>query len=68
MAFRALVVEIDFTRAQVVFAEVDPEDRLHKILGGEIKLGTFSNDARESLLAVLGCRTFRGKVKIVLLV
>ncbi len=41
-------------RGQVVFAEGDPGDRLYVIVDGKIKLGTTSNDGRESLLAVLG--------------
>jgi CRP/FNR family cyclic AMP-dependent transcriptional regulator len=54
IALRASIVEIGFTRSQVVFAERDPGDRPYVILNGKIKLGTTSNDGRESLLSVLG--------------
>jgi len=53
---------MNLTKSQVVFVEIDPEDFLHMILDGKIKLGTTSNDGRESMLTVLGCRTFSEKV------
>jgi hypothetical protein len=40
VALRASMVEIDFTRGQVIFAEGDPGDRLYVIVDGKIKLGT----------------------------
>ena len=64
VALRASMVEIDFTRGQVVFAEGDPGDRLYVIVDGKIKLGTTSNDGRESLLAVLGPGEMFGELSL----
>jgi CRP/FNR family cyclic AMP-dependent transcriptional regulator len=64
IALRASMVEIDFTRGQVVFAEGDPGDRLYVIVDGKIKLGTTSNDGRESLLAVLGPGEMFGELSL----
>jgi CRP-like cAMP-binding protein len=58
------MVEIDFTRGQIVFAEGDPGDRLYVIMDGKIKLGTTSNDGRESLLAVLGPGEMFGELSL----
>ena len=64
IALRASMVEIDFTRGQVVFAEGDPGDRLYVVVDGKIKLGTTSNDGRESLLAVLGPGEMFGELSL----
>ena len=64
VALRASMVEIDFTRGQVVFAEGDPGDRLYVIVDGKIKLGATSNDGRESLLAVLGPGEMFGELSL----
>ena len=66
VALRASMVEIDFTRGQVVFAEGDPGDRLYVIVDGKIKLGTTSNDGRESLLAVLGPGEMFGELSLLI--
>jgi CRP-like cAMP-binding protein len=50
VALRASMVEIDFTRGQVVFAEGDPGDRLYVIV--------------ESLLAVLGPGEMFGELSL----
>ena len=64
VALRACMVEIDFTRGQIVFSEGDPGDRLYVIMDGKIKLGTTSNDGRESLLAVLGPGEMFGELSL----
>ena len=64
VALRASMVEIDFTRGQIVFSEGDPGDRLYVIMDGKIKLGTTSNDGRESLLAVLGPGEMFGELSL----
>jgi CRP-like cAMP-binding protein len=64
VALRSSMVEIDFTRGQVVFAEGDPGDRLYVIVDGKIKLGTTSNDGRENLLAVLGPGEMFGELSL----
>jgi CRP-like cAMP-binding protein len=64
VALRASMVEIDFSRGQVVFAEGDSGDRLYVIVGGKIKLGTTSNDGRENLLAVLGPGEMFGELSL----
>ncbi|MFM1986235.1 MAG: hypothetical protein RIS18_452, partial [Actinomycetota bacterium] len=64
VALRASMVEIDFTRGQIVFSEGDPGDRLYVIVDGKIKLGTTSNDGRESLLAVLGPGEMFGELSL----
>ncbi len=47
-ALRDSIVQIELTRSQIVFSEGDPGDRLYVIMDGKIKLGTTSNDSRES--------------------
>ena len=37
VALRASMVEIDFTRGQIVFSAGDPGDRLYVIMDGKIK-------------------------------
>ena len=64
VALRASMVEIDFNRGQIVFSEGDPGDRLYVIMDGKIKLGTTSNDGRESLLAVLGPGEMFGELSL----
>jgi CRP-like cAMP-binding protein len=64
VALRASMVEFDFTRGQVVFAEGDPVERLYVIMDGKIKLGTTSNDGHESLLAVLGTGKMPGELSL----
>ena len=64
VALRASMIEIDFTRGQIVFSEGDPGDRLYVIMDGKIKLGTTSNDGRESLLAVLGPGEMFGELSL----
>jgi CRP/FNR family cyclic AMP-dependent transcriptional regulator len=46
VASRTSIVEIDFTRGQIVFSE---GDHLYMIMDGKIKLGTTSNEGRENL-------------------
>jgi CRP/FNR family cyclic AMP-dependent transcriptional regulator len=64
VALRSSMVEIDFTRGQIVFSEGDPGDRLYVIVDGKIKLGTTSNDGRENLLAVLGPGEMFGELSL----
>ncbi len=53
LTFGALIVEIDFTRGQMVLSERDFGDRLNLITDRKIKLSTTSNDGQESMLAIL---------------
>ena len=64
IALRASMVEMDFTRGQVVFSEGNPGDRLYVILDGKIKLGTSSKDGRENLLAILGPGEMFGELSL----
>ncbi len=63
-ALRASMVEIDLLRGETLFTEGDPGDRLYVIIDGKIKLGTTSNDGRESLLAVLGPGEMFGELSL----
>jgi len=45
---------VEFPRAQTVYSEGEPGDRLYIIVSGKVKLGRRSPDGREKLLAVMG--------------
>jgi CRP-like cAMP-binding protein len=64
IALRSSMVEMDLKRGETLFSEGDPGDRLYVIVEGKIKLGTTSNDGRESLLAVLGPGEMFGELSL----
>jgi CRP-like cAMP-binding protein len=55
---------MDYARGQIIFSEGDAGDRLYVIVEGKIKLGTTSNDGRESLLAILGPGEMFGELSL----
>ncbi len=58
------MVEVRLGRAEVLFAEGDPGDRLYVIVEGKIKLGRTSVDGRENLLAILGPGQMFGELSL----
>jgi len=63
-ALRASMHEIKIDRAQTLFAEGDPGDRLYVITDGKIKLGRTAPDGRENLLAILGQGEMFGELSL----
>ena len=53
-SLRSSMREIKVGRAETLFAEGEPGERLYVITEGKIKLGRSSSDGRENLLAILG--------------
>jgi len=58
------MVEVRLGRAEVLFAEGEPGDRLYVIVEGKIKLGRTSVDGRENLLAILGPGEMFGELSL----
>jgi CRP/FNR family transcriptional regulator, cyclic AMP receptor protein len=58
------MVEVRLGRAEVLFAEGDPGERLYVIVEGKIKLGRTSGDGRENLLAILGPGEMFGELSL----
>ena len=58
------MVDVPLLLGQVLFAEVEPGDRLFVVTAGKIKLGRTSADGRENLLAVLGPGEMFGELSL----
>lgn len=63
-ALLASMTPVELGRAEILFSEGDPGDRLYVIAAGKIKLGRASGDGRENLLAVLGPGEMFGELSI----
>ena len=63
-ALRASMHEVKVGRAQTLFAEGDPGERLFVITEGKIKLGRTAPDGRENLLAILGQGEMFGELSL----
>jgi CRP-like cAMP-binding protein len=63
-ALRASMTRVEIARADVLFHEGDPGDRLYVIVEGKVKLGRASGDGRENLLAVLGPGEMFGELSL----
>ena len=63
-ALRASMHEIKVDRAQTLFTEGQPGDRLYVITDGKIKLGRTAPDGRENLLGILGQGEMFGELSL----
>ncbi len=63
-ALRATMARVELSRAEVLFHEGDPGDRLYVIIDGKVKLGRASGDGRENLLAILGPGEMFGELSL----
>lgn len=63
-SLRASMGEVKLGKAEVLFSEGDPGDRLYVMCEGKIKLGRTSVDGRENLLAVLGPGEMFGELSL----
>jgi CRP/FNR family cyclic AMP-dependent transcriptional regulator len=63
-ALRASLKDPAIAKAEVLFQEGEPGDRMYVILDGKVKLGQTSNDGRESLLGVLGPGEMFGELSL----
>jgi CRP/FNR family transcriptional regulator, cyclic AMP receptor protein len=63
-SLRASMREIKVGRAETLFAEGDPGERLYVITEGKIKLGRTAPDGRENLLAILGRGEMFGELSL----
>jgi CRP/FNR family transcriptional regulator, cyclic AMP receptor protein len=63
-ALRSSMAEVQLDRADILFHEGDPGDRLYVVTDGKIKLGRTSGDGRENLLAVLGPGEMFGELSL----
>jgi len=63
-ALKATMTRVEVSRADVLFHEGDPGDRLYVIVEGKIKLGRASGDGRENLLAILGPGEMFGELSL----
>jgi CRP/FNR family cyclic AMP-dependent transcriptional regulator len=63
-ALRATMARTELSRAEVLFHEGDPGDRLYVIVDGKVKLGRASGDGRENLLAILGPGEMFGELSL----
>jgi CRP/FNR family cyclic AMP-dependent transcriptional regulator len=63
-SLRASMNEIKVARAETLFAEGDPGERLYVITEGKMKLGRTAPDGRENLLAILGQGEMFGELSL----
>ena len=63
-ALKSTMTRVDVARAEVLFHEGDPGDRLYVIVDGKVKLGRASGDGRENLLAILGPGEMFGELSL----
>ena len=63
-ALKASMSRRELARAEILFHEGDPGDRLYVIIEGKVKLGRASGDGRENLLAVLGPGEMFGELSL----
>jgi CRP/FNR family cyclic AMP-dependent transcriptional regulator len=63
-ALRSSMGEIKLRRAEVLFHEGDPGDKLYIVTEGKVKLGRTSSDGRENLLAILGPGQMFGELSL----
>ena len=63
-ALKATMTRVEVGRAEVLFHEGDPGDRLYVIVDGKVKLGRASGDGRENLLAILGPGEMFGELSL----
>ena len=63
-ALRASMGESRLARAETLFHEGDPGDRLYIVTEGKVKLGRTSSDGRENLLAILGPGQMFGELSL----
>jgi CRP-like cAMP-binding protein len=59
-----MMTRLHLSRAEALFHEGDPGDRLYVIVSGKVKLGRTSSDGRENLLAVLGPGEMFGELSL----
>jgi len=60
----ALASSIEIRKKSIVVQESDPGDSMYIILGGEVKVSTYSLDGREVVLALLGKGSFFGEMSL----
>jgi CRP/FNR family transcriptional regulator, cyclic AMP receptor protein len=58
------MTRVQLNRAEVLFHEGDPGDRVYVIIEGKVKLGRTSGDGRENLLAILGPGEMFGELSL----
>ena len=63
-ALRRQMSEVKLSRAEHLFLEGDPGDRLYVVLDGKIKLTRTAADGRENLLSVLGPGEMFGELSL----
>lgn len=63
-ALRATMNHETVARADVVFSEGEPGDRLFIIVDGKVKLSQTSSDGREQVMAVLGAGAMFGELSL----
>ena len=63
-ALKASMTRKELARAEILFHEGDPGDRLYVIIDGKVKLGRASGDGRENLLAILGPGEMFGELSL----
>lgn len=63
-AVAALASRIDTPKKNIVVQEDAPGDSLFVILGGEVKVSTYTMDGREVVLALLGKGSFFGEMSL----
>jgi len=61
---RASMTGVKLFRGQVLFKEGDEGDRLFVVVDGKLKLGTTSNDGRETLLSILAPGDMFGELSL----
>jgi len=61
---RASMTGVKLSRGQVLFKEGDAGDQLFVVVDGKLKLGTTSNDGRETLLSILGPGDMFGELSL----
>lgn len=61
---RASMSPIKMSKGQILFKEGDAGDRLFVVIDGKLKLGSYSNDGRETLLSILGPGDMFGELSL----